>query len=550
MIGYGNNQSYYDNLFKLALKEFENQNFVKSLEYLMEVKIYAKENNLSNNMQISVITNMGIVYAEILDYEKAMECFLEANQLISGTSNTEKEIGILNNIAMLHILINNLDKAAEYLSKAYEMTVELKNNSRTRLLILNNMCLISNKKGDLEQTKKYLDIAMEIAKNNPQYSIEIITIKYVKAEYFYLKKEYDLAEQLTLDILNQELTQELEVDYLLLLSKIYYQKNNCSKAISFAEDALKKNSKLLIVIEIYEHLSNLYRTMDSNSLALQYKDSIIVKKDSLLKLNNASQILRGQIQFDLNNLEKKLLANKEKQKQERMFFMLIFIFFIVISLLFFYIRSIRNKRLRIVAELEKKEKLLLEQRLKEQETQALLEQERVNNEVKEKMLLKQQLKEQETLALLGQKMYKNEIELKNKQLVTKTLFQLSKNELIEEIIHELYHIPNQSQVSELQPVIQKLKSQLKEPAGSDWTGFLTYFEQTNPSFLFTLKEQHSDLTASDIRLSAYIYLNLDTKEISKLLNITPDHCNKKKQRLAEKLGVPTSKVYSYLANMV
>ena len=578
-VGYGGSHSNYDTLLRLSQKEFENQNFVKSLEHLMEI-LYTEDTKLSDDRRMTVLTSMGIIYAEILNYEKAMECFLESHQIISGKSNIKEEVGILNNIAILYMYANNWDKATEYLDIAYQTVSEIKDSSKMVLLLLNNMSIISNKKGDWKQTEKYLHLAMEITANNPQYSQEILLLKHVKVEYLYLKKEYDSAERLALDVLSHDVktvSRELEIEYLVTLSKIYKAKKNIPQAIYYAKKSLESNANLPMIINIYEHLASLYRAANSHSLALQCQDSVIMMKDSLLKLNNMSQILRGQVQFDLSNMEKKLAANKEKQKRDQIIFLFVFLFFAVVSSLFIYMRSIKSKRLKIVAELEKNEKLLLEQRLKEQETQALLEQEQVNNEIKEKMLLKQQLKEQETLALLEQervsneikekmllkqelkeqetlallrqKMYSNEIELKNKQLVTKTLFQLSKNELLEEIIQELSHIPNQSRISELQPIIQKLKSQLKEPAGSDWTSFLTYFEQTNPSFLFTLKERHSDLTANDIRLASYIYLNLDTKEISKLLNITPDHCNKKKQRLGEKLGIPTSKVYSYLMNL-
>ena len=560
VVGYANNSSYYDNLYQSAHQEIDNQNYARAMEYLMKIKVHAKENKLFD-MEIDVLNKMGVVYTEILDYEKAMECYLEAYRKISEKSDGKKEINILNNIAKLYYLTNDIDKAAEYFDRAYKIAVTL-NDSAKMIGSLNNMGIISNKKGNLEQTEKYLRIATEMVKDYPKNSFLTMAIQYVKAEYLYLKKEYYLAEQLSLEALNLgfgkgRLNQELEVEYVLLLSKIYYQKKNYSKATSFAKDALKRNSNLSMTVEIYEHLSNLYRVTNSLSLAMQYQDSVIKMKDVLLKLNNMSQLLKGQIQFDLNDLEKKMEANKEKRKRDQLVFSLIIVFIVIFTVMFiwiFRIRLIKNKQLKIIAELElkkeKNEKLLLEQQLKEQEAWGLLEQERMNNEIKEKMLLKQQLKEQETLAWLKQEQMNNEIELKNKQLISKTLFQLSKNKLIEEIIQSLFHIPNQSDIPELQPIIRTLQSQLKESAGADWNSFLTYFEQTNPSFLSALKAKHLDLTASDIRLASYIYLNLDTKEMAKLLHVTPEYCRKRKQQLAKKLELSSTKLYNYLANIV
>ena len=525
-IGYGKNQAYYENLIKLGHKEKENRNYAKAMEYLMEVKIYANENQLLD-MQSVALNSMGIVYLKILDYEKAMECYLDAYQIASELANDKRKGIILNNIAVLYSENNDFDKALEYLDIAYKIAKEL-NNSASMLTTLNNMSSYSIKKGDWEQTGKYLAKAEKILKNYSADTLYIFAIQYQKTEYFYFKKEYDLAEQLALDALNQDVgkwDKDLEIEYLLTLSKIYHAKKMTPQAISFAKDALKNIPNLPMTIEIYTHLSDLYRAANLPSLVMQCQDSIIMMKDSLAKLNNMSQLQRGQIQFDMRNLEKKMEENNARQKQERIIFTFIFLFAIALFLLILYIRTTKNKQSKITAELkfekEKNENLVLEKRLREQETQALLE----------------------------QTAYKNEIDLKNKQLVSQTLFQLSKNELIEEISHALSNIPNQSDIPELQPIIHKMQSQIKELSGEDWNSFLIYFDQTNPSFLAILQEKHPDLTANDIRFLSYVYLNLDTKEIAKLLHITPEYCKKKKQNLAHKLEVPSSKLFNYLSNM-
>ena len=524
-IGYGNNQSHYENLYKLSNKELANRDYAKAMEYAANVKVYAKENNLLD-MQENAIIMMGRIYDKILDYEKAMECYLEAYKTASELSNNNKIMWILNNIGILYSQSDNFDKTVEYYNRAYQMAESLRDSS-AMIAILNNMCLIFNKKGEMESLEKYLSIAEGILKNysKDMDKLWIFSIQILKAEYLYFKKEYDLAEQLAWEALNQdvgELSRDVEIEYLLLLSKLYQARNNIPQAIHYAKESLKHDPNLRKTIDVYLYLSELYRAMDAHSLALQCVDSALIMKDSLLKLNNTSQILRGQIQFDLNNMEKKIAANKEKQKQERTFFMFIFIFLAAISILTFYIRTTKNKITKLKFEKNENEKLLLEQ----------------------------QLKAQESLALLEQNTHKNEMELKNKQFVSQMLFQSSKNELMEEFMDALSHIPNPSEIAGVQPIIHKMQSQMKESTSTDWDSFLTFFEQTNPAFLFTLKEQHPDLSASDIRLASYIYLNLDTKEISKLLHITPEYCMKKKQRLAQKLGLPSTKIYNYLANIV
>ena len=501
-IGHANSKDYYENLITLAMKEMDNQNYAKSLEYLITITDYAKENK-QHDMHVRALNRMGTVYMNILSYEKAIECYLEAYQITAKLQDKAREMSILNNIAQLYFLSNDLDKSVEHLDKAYKIAVETRDSFTMALLY--NLAIISNKREHLEKTEEYLNLAMERINQFPE-DPDILYVKGAKAEYLYLKKEYNSAEQLTLEVLNQNngLYPDLEADCLFLLSKIYNKKGNYPQAVFYAKEALMGDVNLSMTIEIYDHLSTVYRETNFPSLALQYQDSVMRLKDSLLQRNSASQVLRGQIQFDLNNLEKTIAENKAKQKRNQLISSFVVIFIIALFLLIIYVRSIKSK----------------------------------------------QLKEQQRISLLELKMSENEIERKNKQLISNTLFQLSKNELMEEIIQTLSDIPNQVAIPELHPIIQKLKSQIKDPANADWNSFTTYFEQSNPAFLATLTTKHPNLNTKDIRLSSYIHLNLDSKEISKLLHITPDHCKKRKRLLAQKLGVPTTEIYSYLAGIV
>ena len=84
----------------------------------------------------------------------------------------------------------------------------------------------------------------------------------------------------------------------------------------------------------------------------------------------------------------------------------------------------------------------------------------------------------------------------------------------------------------------------------EWKHFSTYFEQRNDAFINALKEQYPELSAQDIRFLSLVYLNLSTKEIALLLNITPEYCKKKKQLIAKKMGLENSKaLYSFLSQL-
>jgi len=100
----------------------------------------------------------------------------------------------------------------------------------------------------------------------------------------------------------------------------------------------------------------------------------------------------------------------------------------------------------------------------------------------------------------------------------------------------------------MKKTITKLKHQLKKD--SDWTDFLTHFEEVNQNFLKTIKDKHSTLNQNDIRFLSYVYMNLSTKEISTLLNITLEACRKRKERIIKKMELAdNTDLYDYLLSI-
>ena len=548
---YGGVESQCKILFGKADNELDMQNYAKALEYLAEARNIAQNNNLIKE-QINALNKTGIIYMKISDYEKAIEYYLEAYQMAikDPRKYKEEEIYLLNNISNLYSFNNDYVKAKEYVNKAYENAIILQDSLLTGIFAA-HLAQITNQTGNLEQAEKYLDIAMVMLKNKNQKNSTswLFAAKSVRVENLYLKKEYNKAEQLALEIIqnftDQNLTtanKSIKTECLLHLSRIYLQKKEYQKATDAVTKALNYSNIVKERLILYEQLLRIYLDRDTSLLASKYLDSLLITKDSLAKIANMAQVMNNQIRFELINSEKALAESKAKQKSERMLFIFIILFIIfsvLILILVARMRIVKNKQLKIITEFElgkqTNEKLLLKQE------KLLLEQ--------EKLLLEKQLKEQEVLSLLEQQRLNTEIDSKNRQLTTKILFHSSRNELIKEIIHTLTKIPSNSKdpIPILKSVIGKLREQVKESVDS--SSLLIHFEQTNPYFLSALKDKHPDLTANEIRLLSYMYLNLDTKEISKLFNITDEYCRKRKQQLSKKMKIPTTEMYRYLTSL-
>ncbi|MEY8760539.1 helix-turn-helix transcriptional regulator [Chryseobacterium tongliaoense] len=69
--------------------------------------------------------------------------------------------------------------------------------------------------------------------------------------------------------------------------------------------------------------------------------------------------------------------------------------------------------------------------------------------------------------------------------------------------------------------------------------FLTRFNELYPGFSNKILAVNSDIQSSEIRFSAYLYLNFSTKEIAEYTHISVRTVQTKKYNLRKKLNIPT-----------
>jgi len=157
-----------------------------------------------------------------------------------------------------------------------------------------------------------------------------------------------------------------------------------------------------------------------------------------------------------------------------------------------------------------------------QKTKLLLETER-ELELKELENREQQVRhENERL--------QHDIESKNRELAISTLSLIKKNEFLNSIKFEL---KEKNDSKSLNPIINIIDKNLNNT--DDWKFFEEAFNNADKDFLKKIKSKHPDLTPNDLRLCAYLRLNLSSKEIAPLLNISPRSVEVKRYRLRKKM---------------
>ena len=140
--------------------------------------------------------------------------------------------------------------------------------------------------------------------------------------------------------------------------------------------------------------------------------------------------------------------------------------------------------------------------------------------------------EQKLMQLKNEKL-EQEIDSKNRELAISTMSLIKKNEFLNNIKEEL---KNTTKGTELKPVIKIIDKNLNNT--DDWKFFQEAFNNADKDFLKKIKAKHPKLTPNDLRLCAYLRLNLSSKEIAPLLNISPRSVEVKRYRLRKKMELP------------
>lgn len=170
-------------------------------------------------------------------------------------------------------------------------------------------------------------------------------------------------------------------------------------------------------------------------------------------------------------------------------------------------------------------------------------------ELEQKALLKEKTAENDKKIIqLRNEALKSEVKLKSKQLANTAMALVKKNESMLEIKKEL--VQNKSGFDNLY-AFRKLVKKIDNSIGheDEWELFEYNFNQVHEEFFNELKAKFPVLTHKDLKICAYIKMNLSTKEIAPLMNISIRGVETHRYRLKRKLNLENdNSLTDYLKN--
>lgn len=159
--------------------------------------------------------------------------------------------------------------------------------------------------------------------------------------------------------------------------------------------------------------------------------------------------------------------------------------------------------------------------------------------------------EKEIVKLRNEKL-EAEINHKNKEVAAATMHLVKKGELIAKMKDELQRLTKSTEQPTLLDAIKKMVKALGEDENmdADWEHFAIHFDKVHNDFFISLKKHHRNLTPNELKLCAYLRMNLCTKEVARLMNISVRGVEISRYRLRKKLQLPTeTNLTTYLLDL-
>lgn len=469
---------------------FKNRNYKPALDYyfrfLAEVDRRAAGNADSVKLAgtyASLYSQLGLCYFNLGNTDNALIYFHKSLAKVEQFKplNTEKDylerkMAMMVNIGSVYLENKKFGESRNWYERALLINKKL-NNVHYGSALYNNLGIISMEQKQYEQAFDYYARALAI-RTTRRDTAGMAQVLNNLGKVYYVVKDYAKAEE----VLRRSLALTAGTG------------NNRSEmfATQFLSLALEAGGRYREALDMHKQFKSLY--------------------DSIINNDAAADAVRMETEYKYEKLqrERELVQQLEIAKRERKAMIYLTIAGILLALFIIATLLIRNQRIRMKqAELSRKS----------------LELESINLGL-----------EKHNLELKNENL-EMELTFKKKELATQVMYLLQKNELIANAIREIQLLkesPADKQNAALHHIITDMKASLDKGA---WDEFEVRFQQVHQEFYDKLHSLHPDLTPNEVKLCAFLRLNMTTKDISAITYQTAKSIQVARTRLRRKLGM-------------
>ena len=148
-------------------------------------------------------------------------------------------------------------------------------------------------------------------------------------------------------------------------------------------------------------------------------------------------------------------------------------------------------------------------------------------------------KSEQQIEKLKKEKLKSEIEHKNQQLMLSTMHVVNKNEFLIDIKKKLQQVIKNSKNDPLSKELRKMTNSIDRNISDEreWQQFEEHFDVVHGDFFKKLRKEYPTLSIQDAKLCGYLRMEMTTKEMAQLLNLSVRGVETCRYRLRKKLGL-------------
>ncbi len=437
---------------------------------------------------------LSIRYAEKGNYRialkeafKALECFEKVED--------SRRAGALEQIGIIQSTQKNYKSAINYYEQAAKI-YEAEGQEWSLTYVNTSLGSTYQKLGDYKNAKKHYNLAINYSEEfDDKFALTDAIIGIAELEFKneniekaegYFQKAKIIAEE---ENYNLNLSNAFHG-----LSKIEYNKKNYPKALRYNDKAIqlaRPNDASAYLKRFYPYHATILQAQNNFKDAIVYLEASKEVNESLYSIAKTQQIEELQTIYETEKKEQQILLQQneidllEKKGEIDNLYKVLLGLALLLSIIGFY---------------------ALRQKLKRSKTE------------KEKLNL--------------------ELDYKKKELTTHALHLAKKNEVLENLKQQAKNFKtSENSQKGYNQLIRTINFDLKDD--NNWENFSRYFEQVHTGFNTTVKQKFPEVTSNELRLMALLKMNLTSKEIANILNISPEGIKKARYRLRKKLGITT-----------
>lgn len=417
---------------------------------------------------------LGLVNISIGKPEKAIGYFEKARKLCLETNDLPNAAGISLNIANCYVEQNDYLKAREFYNENLSTLLKINDTSQIILAYI-NLATVNRFLKESEQSFEYLAQAFSILEKHPDNSLKCTALLELGSVF-----------ELTGDNIK---------------AKQYY-----NQSLAISSGTLARTNAM----EALARLSQVAEKEQNYALALKLHRRYDLIKDSVMNDETRKSISEIQLKADVQKkeFENRLLTDKiDVQKKRNLTLTILSTLIILIALLIALLVWLSLKNLK--------------------KSYTVKELENLN--------LQEKIRSDELLNRIEKLKYESEIESKSRELTSVSLQLVNKNKILSEIslMSTKYResgVMDSNTYNGLQKIVLDNLNTDKE-----WDKFKGMFDKVHSGFFIGLKDKFPGLSENELRLCAYLRINLQNKEIARILNVSPPTVVTSRYRIRKKM---------------